>query len=570
MDYFLKDTLLALAKETAESGDVNEALVDKSVRSLMAYYEFDRVRELLRERENTKETLRIAKTGIWSIIIPDDGEPGFYGDDNISDLIGVSAEVSPQERFRIHRQYIEPEDMDVFQEYSDNLINKGRAEVVYRYNHPTKGMTFARCGGAREWHYKGGICLRGYHQDITETMLLQKEQQKRLEEAMIMSRSANRAKSQFLSRMSHDIKTPINGIMGMTEIAKEQISDSRALVETLTKIETAGKHLLSLVNDVLDMSRLESEQIKITNDPFNLAKLLQEVEQIAEVTAKQNGIHLRVLGAERIKHPNLMGSPALLKRIFLNLISNGIRYNRPEGSVNVLVREIHNKDNKASFEIKVEDTGIGMDPEFIPHIFEAFSQENEGARTQYSGTGLGMCIVKQIVDQLGGNISVISTKNVGSSFNLTLTFEICNQQESQKEQMPEDIDSYSFEGKRVLIVEDNLMNLQITEFIAKQLGMESDCVVDGKAALDAFTQSNPGTYDVIFMDIMMPIMNGIEATKAIRLSEHPQARNIPIIAMTAKVLEEDEIISEDISMNGHVTKPININELKETLVRCRV
>jgi signal transduction histidine kinase/CheY-like chemotaxis protein len=395
-----------------------------------------------------------------------------------------------------------------------------------------------------------------------ERVVEQEKNNKLLAVAAQEAQSANAAKSEFLSHMSHDIRTPINGIIGMTNIAIKNTDDTERVKDCLGKISGAADHLLALVNDVLDMSRIESGKTTVLNEPIDMRKFINDCAAIidGQLIARQIDF-IKDFGD--FKYPFVFADQLHLRQVLINILGNAIKFTKDGGRISFRVKEIGEKDGKIGYCFEVEDNGIGMSEEFQGKIFDEFSQEREDGRTNYKGTGLGMAISKQLVELMGGVITVKSKLGEGSCFTVTMEFEIDGEHEEEQE---EEV-CVTLKGLRALLVEDNELNMEIAQEILSDEGMEITPAVNGKVAVDIFSESPEGTFDVILMDVMMPVMNGIDATRAIRSSSHPQAKTIPIIAMTANAYKEDEDKVIEAGMNAHVAKPVNVDILLSTLGR---
>ncbi len=458
--------------------------------------------------------------------------------------------------------------MEMVQEAVREILETGRAEVIYPWNHPKLGKIYVRCGGVPDKTFKKpGFCLNGYHQDITETMVTRKKQEQAIMELLEKVRRANSAKSEFLSHMSHDLRTPINGIMGMLSIQERSQDDVGLQRECRKKIRVSAEHLLSLVDDVLQVSKLESGRPAEAEESFDLHDVLENCITILSVQAEETGIRL-VLEEVDLKHSKLIGNPLHLKQILMNVIDNGLKYNRHRGSVFVQAKEIACRDGIADFEFIVEDTGIGIGEDFKRHIFEPFTQEHQGARTNYNGIGLGMSIVKKLVDQMKGSIEVESQLGKGSVIRIILPVRIDRAWNGRPVADERNFRS-NIAGMRVLLVEDNEINCEIVEFMLKEAGAEVVTANDGKAAVDAFTASDPGTFDCVLMDLMMPVMSGYEAARVIRGLDRTDAETVPIIALSANAFEEDIAMAKDAGMNEHLAKPVDIRKMFKVMSRLR-
>ena len=402
-------------------------------------------------------------------------------------------------------------------------------------------------------------------QIINEQKRQELEYEKRLAGIAEEAQRASLSKTDFLRRMSHDIRTPINGIRGMIEIANHYADDLQKQRECRNKVWEASGYLLSLVNSVLDMNKLESGAVLLANVPFDLYQLLAETNAVAEMQAMESGIHY-VIDTEKqhIEHPYLIGSPSHIKQVLLNLASNAVKYNKENGTVTVFCREVTQKDDTAIFRFVCSDTGIGMSEEFQKRVFEPFSQEEQvNARTHYDGFGLGLSIVKGLVGQMGGNIDFVSKEGIGTTFVVTLPFRIAEAPEKAPEQVP--VEAVDLHGKRILLAEDNDLNLEIAQFFLEQQGAEVTVAKNGKTATELFAASAPGDIDLILMDIMMPVMNGYTATEAIRNMDRPDAKTVPIIAMSANAFQDDIQKSLSVGMNDHLPKPLTTEKLLSTV-----
>ena len=384
----------------------------------------------------------------------------------------------------------------------------------------------------------------------------EKAHQEELLKAAKKAEAANVAKTEFLQRMSHDIRTPINGIIGMVEVGDHYSDDIEKQADCRAKIKDASKTLLELVNEVLDMSKLESGEIVLEEVGFNIDKLSDETIGIVEELAKERNI--QIVKEKNITHPYLMGSPIHVKRVLMNVLSNAIKYNRDNGFIYVSYKELEAKE---PFHVIVEficrDTGIGMSKKFQNRIFEPFAQEHIGSRSKYVGTGLGMPIAKSLVEKMGGTIEFTSQEGVGSQFVMRIPFKI--DQEHKNERAKESV-SVSIEGLHVLLVEDNELNMEIARFIIENEGARVICATNGKEAVDIYKNA-PESFDIILMDIMMPEMDGLQATQVIRSFDH----DIPIVAMTANAFAEDKIKAKKAGMNAHVSKPLDKDKLIQVI-----
>lgn len=430
----------------------------------------------------------------------------------------------------------------------------------------------------------------------------EREENKRLQVAVEKADSENRAKTVFLNRMSHDVRTPINGIMGMLEIINKNRKDEEQVDDCLNKIHLSTRHLLALVNDVLDMNKLEDSDTVLPRESFDLKDLMDEVAALIDGQLIESNIcHRR--HRENVIHTDLIGSPLQLRQIMLNLLSNAIKYNKPDGSIDTYAKELSYDGENTVFEFKIVDTGIGMSEDFVQNqLFKSFTQEKADARTQYRGTGLGMSIVKSLVEKMGGEIEVHSVLNEGTTYVFRIQFEVDTSKASDVQscdhslsspgsssgsssnsfgsERPQDLtdvptadcstgsDSAApgapaspLAGMHILLAEDNDINMEIAAFYLTDCGATVDQAWNGQEAVEKFQSSAPGTYQMILMDVMMPVLDGLAATRTIRALSHPDAKSIPILAMTAQTSPESVMECKDAGMNAHIGKPIEEQQL---------
>lgn len=401
-----------------------------------------------------------------------------------------------------------------------------------------------------------------YRTNLTHRKLEREKDEKYKEELLIAAKkaeAANRAKTEFLQRMSHDLRTPINGICGMVNMADHYADDIEKQKEYRTKVKEASNLLLELVNDVLDMSKLESGEIVLEEVPFNLSSISEEVLVVIEQMAAEQNIRI-MWEKKEIIHRNFIGSPGYVKRVMMNILSNAVKYNRENGHVYISCMEIPSEQPEMTMmEFVCRDTGVGMADEFQKHIFEPFAQEHAGSRTKFAGTGLGMPITKKLVEKMGGTITFESKKGIGTTFVIQIPFKIDMDSGKGKEQT--DASEKSIKGLHILLAEDNELNMEIAEFMLQNEGADVEKAWNGQEAVELFRNSEPGEFDVILMDIMMPVMNGYEATKMIRSLEREDAKKVPIIAMTANAFTEDRIRAKEAEMDEHVAKPVDVELL---------
>ena len=640
------------------------------------------------------EILRGAQIGIWTLEMDGVKAPRLHPNPTMCTLLGVSQEMSPEEVYQFWYHRIPPKYVTPVLDYIQKVIHESYSEITYPWNHPLLGQIWIRCGGILYPDYQGnGICIRGYHQDVTRnienerkyqnltaatsqiyhaiyhidliqdrieklaganqnytptgvvtsataqlndileklvapshheimqyffdlttvndrlhgklfisreypspqgiwrraTFIVQNRDtdddvteilyvtqiiddykqkelayQQELVKAVESANQANTAKTDFLSRMSHDIRTPLNGILGMLDIAQKNETNPKALLECHEKMRTAAFHLKALVNDVLDMQRMETDRFFLEQIPFDIREILDNCWSMLEAQASRLDITLKKIKPGSLKYPYLIGSPLHIRQIFMNLLSNAIKYNKPGGSISIHAKIIRQVHQNVIYKFIISDTGIGISPEFQKHIFEPFAQEDTGARTIYKGTGLGMAIVHRLVQEMGGTIQLKSEKNVGSTFTLILPFTIDEHQPSASAETATDTPA-DLTDLHILVVEDNELNLEIAVFSLEAAGLNVSTAINGLEAVRLFEKSKPYEYDIILMDIMMPVMNGLDAAKAIRGLSRPDATTVPIIALSANAFAEDIQKSKNAGINEHLAKPLEMDKVLKVI-----
>ena len=399
---------------------------------------------------------------------------------------------------------------------------------------------------------------------ITILLIFVNNQQRLLQKKTQDAEAAVRAKSEFLSHMSHDIRTPINGMMGMLDIAQAHLNNPEKMDLCLSKMRGAADQLLSLINDVLDMSKIETGSIQLVEEPFDMIRLLNGTLAVQEIIASEKSLTIEQDIEGAIEHPCVCGSPNYVRSILVNIISNAIKYTNPGGDIFVSARELSCDGEYVKFEFIVSDTGIGMSEEFAEHIFEPFTQEHAENRSSYQGTGLGMSIVKNLINKMKGTITLETKQGEGSTFTITLPVKldtVCFEETETEEE------ETSIEGMKILLVEDNDLNLEVAQYILEDAGAEIIVARNGLESVELFEQSESDSFDVILMDVMMPVMDGLTATKRIRKLKRKDARTVPVIAMTANVFNEDIIAAKEAGMNEHIAKPLDFDKLIHTLAK---
>ena len=653
-----------------------------------------------REKINTKEILRASQMGMWCVEMEEGKPPRFYADEVMDELLGIDRDITPEERFVFHRLRIHPEDMQLFQEYSDKLT-EARTEIVYRYIHPVSGERFVRCGGARDTSVTEYVAVTGIHQDISETVRIEKEKEaeRRLAELndslrkeklrqdiyykelldiencgvlaytmpghkvihmnaealrmygiesveaaqrelgpllrqvyypdsdvpnelkklrneddmvdyeciigkgkanechalakskvvhiptgeravlttfvdvsdMVMLKNAlrraeegSRAKSSFLFAMSHDLRTPMNAIIGYAELMEAHWGEKEVTTNYLQKLKGASQFLLALIGNVLEIARIESGKETLNEAPWNLMKLEETLDILldGEISRKQLTVNRNV----NIRHANVYCDALKIREIIMNLLSNAVKYTSEGGKIVLDIEEKPSAlDGFMTLQIRVSDNGIGISKEYVPYIFDAFTRERSSSESGIIGTGLGLRIVKSFVDLMNGDISVKSEPGKGTCFTVEISCRKIPEEELQQ-QMEEQPEIVSLAGRRLLLAEDNGLNAEIAMTILQDADAEVELAADGKIAVDKLQDVPAGYYDAILMDIQMPNMNGYEATKAIRKLTDERAK-IPIIAMTANAFEEDRQAALAAGMDDYVAKPVEISELFRTIMK---
>jgi signal transduction histidine kinase len=403
------------------------------------------------------------------------------------------------------------------------------------------------------------------YKNKSQSLLLKQERE--YSEALAASaeeaKNANMAKTKFLSHMSHDIRTPINGILGMISKAERNIEDVTVLRDCHKKIRMSAEHLLGLINDILDITKLETGLNEEKDEPFPMSCMLDTCCSIIKGQLEDKSIEFKT-DFSNISHDSVVGNKLHIRQILLNILSNAVKYT-DNGYIYFKAEELAFDENEATYAFTITDTGIGMHKSYLVHIFDPFTKDDSEERKYRMGTGLGMSIVKNNVDKLGGTIEIDSTLGLGSTFTVTLTLKL-TEHETVCDAIKEKVDrSVDVSGMKVLLVEDNELNVEVALMLLEDAGVKADVAKNGKEAVEKFMASKEGDYDLILMDVMMPVMNGYEATKAIRESEHPVAKTIPIVAQTANAFQEDIKKVKEVGMNAHISKPIDEENLLKVL-----
>lgn len=566
-------TMLGLAPKDVVNANMNELrLVTMSVAaalffglSMMVIYSLVRRSQSiirgkdteLKYRDQLFNLLTNNEDDVFVMFSADSGKAD-YVSPNVERLLGISEEQVRADIFTLEQTLGQEESVLALRSQvpvGENLRRDG-----YRINLRT---------GERRWY-----CAILYHElvDFSEKYILllsdrtdEKKNDERLIQALDVAQNANAAKSTFLSNMSHDIRTPLNGIIGMTAIAQANLDKKEKVEDCLDKISFSSRHLLGLINDILDMSKIESGKMTLSHEQFSIAQLVEGVMEIIRPQAEVKGQTLET--AVHVQNNELLGDTLRLSQVLLNLLSNAVKYTQNGGKIRFAVEELeHAPGNYAHFHFTVEDNGQGMSAEFLKTIFEPFSREKELTVSKTQGTGLGMSICKGIVELMGGIIYVDSTPGEGSVFDIELSLRIQDDAaQPWNINTPKELPVFDYQGKRFLIAEDNELNAEIICQLLAMQGAQTTLARDGRQVLEIFSESPAGTFDIILMDVQMPVMNGYESTRAIRSLERLDARGIPIVAMTADAFTEDIKRAREAGMNAHVAKPLDMAVLSETL-----
>ena len=483
-----------------------------------------------------------------------------YVSPNIEKLVGIPAETVSRDIYTIE-QLIQPDDTVHILDQLSSIQPGEQREWNREYIHQKTGEEL--------WFRVVAFCtdIQGEKKYILDLSDRSKDKQinQRLEDLVHAAENANQAKTTFLNNMSHDIRTPMNAIIGFTNIAMK-LNPKPEVKECLKKIDSSSEHLLSLINDVLDISRIESGKIKYLPVPVDINTVADTVLNIMHGFLANRSIDFQVK-VDKAETPYVLADAVRIREVFVNILGNAVKFTEDGGQITFEASCLPGVDEKhMTVRYRICDTGVGMSEEFVGHIFDEFSQEANSARTQYKGTGLGMAITKRYVDLMGGTILVESKKGVGSTFTVDIPLELTDGAQVQSQELP--VGEVSLRGVRVLLAEDNDLNAEIAMIQLEELGIQVTRVANGKEAVECFAKNPPESFDLIFMDVMMPELNGYQATAAIRsLENRPDAEQIPIIAMTANAFAEDVQASLDAGMNGHLAKPIVIDEVKKVVLR---
>ena len=544
----------ATVKNSFDENAENTVAIPREDSDLKSYVSYNYPQWHVKEYATWKDAKKAVYNGKADCMIMDSGKLEQYSDDN-----------------KLHSVFLEKYDMVSFAVRHGNsmllsVLNKTIktmsvskfSNAVYMYDSNLKKVTVKEFIRDNFWSFTVLVVSAFLIVLILILGLLRKA---RIAEKK--AKKANSAKTDFLRHMSHDIRTPLNGIIGMINISERYYGNKEKLDECKAKVMESMVYLQSLLNNVLDIGKVESGTLQLVNKPFDLVAMLVKQISIVETNAKEYGISFEGgVSMSTFHHRYVIGSEEYLNRLLMNLAGNAVKYNRSGGKVILYFNEISSDDKTAVFEFVCSDTGLGMSEEFQKHAFESYAREGKETTNGYSGAGLGLSIVKDIVDRMNGTIKLESKENVGTTFTVTIPLEIDHNAEKEQQKKVEKPD---LSGKSVLLVEDNELNLEIAKMLLEDEKMVVTTAENGEKAVDIVSQSVPGRFDFIFMDIMMPVMDGLEAARQIRTLNRKDTKEIPIIAMTANAFQDDIRDCIDAGMNAHIAKPIDSKKIEDTL-----
>lgn len=506
-----------------------------------------------------------AGLGIWGIRFEEGKAPGMTADKTMLELLGIEEELSEEEVYAFWYERIVPEALPTVDASVKEMLEGSFSENTYEWIHPTKGKIYVRCGGTITLKDKTSVVLGGYHSDVDKIVKKDKLQAQELEEAKRAAEAASSAKTAFLSNMSHDIRTPMNAVLGYAELIGINKDNPGKIDEYLAKIQQSGAYLLDIINNILEVSRIDSGKATIDECFTDLLDKSNNVMPLLAEDMKRKGIKYEA--DMDIQHRYVFADMIKIRQINMNLFSNAIKYTPEGGTIYMYFKEEPgSKPGYAKYVNVISDTGVGMSEEYISHIFDSFSRERNTTQSKISGTGLGMSIVKKLVDLMGGTIEIESAPGKGTTFTVSIEHRIIDEPEKYIEkQLNRENSHIDLSGRRILLVEDNDLNAEIAMELLGRTGALLTRAVDGIECVDIIDKTDAGFFDVILMDVQMPQLNGYDATCRIRAMEDELKANIPIIAMTADAFDEDKKAAYAAGMNGHIAKPIRVDLLVETL-----
>lgn len=517
-----------------------------------------------RIRSELEDILVAAGMGMWTIELESSAPPRMYVDRQMKKLLYIERwELTPEEVYDAWYSRIKDTALESVQRSVQEMMDKGQSENTYIWVHPIEGEMYVRCGGTSSQLEDGTWVLRGYHSNVTDIVEADLRQKRELADALSAAQQANKAKTVFLNNMSHDIRTPMNAIMGYSSLAKEHVDAPERVQDYLEKISTSSSYLLTLINDILDMSRIESGNVQLDEVDCSLEEIMQSIHSILQQDIEDKQMEYR-MDRINVSHDSVTCDKLRLSQILINIISNSIKYTKANGRISVHVIEKDGApDGYGDYKFTIRDNGVGINADFLQHIYEPFTREESSTISGIQGTGLGLAITRNLVHMMQGEIAIRSEEGVGTETIVTLRLKTC-QTIMKKEELLERED---FSGKRVLLVEDNEMNREIAEEILQEDGLIVEIAENGSVAMKKFEEAEVGYYQMIFMDIQMPIMDGYEATRGIRALDREDAKAVPIVALTANAFQEDRKLAKEAGMNEHLSKPFRRKSIYQVLVK---
>lgn len=518
------------------------------------------ITESQKELSETDNIIRSAGLGVWKIRLEEGKKPSLSCNSRMMELLGIENDImSDQEKYDFWFSRVDEDEIPSVISSVEMMKEGNNAEITYRWMHPELGCQYVRCGG-NGYVDGNGYVLRGYHYNVTDEVQQEKRHRQELSDALHNAQKASEAKTVFLNNMSHDIRTPLNAVIGFTDIALRNIDDRERVSDCLEKTKKSGEILLDLINDILEMSSIENDRVVLHERYFDICTVFDEISPAFSETALSKEIDIS-FSTEGVRDRYIYADVTRLFRILINVINNAIKYTENGGRVKAAVsQKPGGSAGHGMYEFVIEDDGIGMSEEFQRRLFERFSREDYTIHSFSEGTGLGLAVTKAFVDKMGGEISVKSKKGEGSVFTITIPFRLAGENE-------DDVHSSEnkpvLKGLKVLLVEDNELNREIARTVLSGQGIEADDACDGRQCLDMLEEKGPDYYDLVLMDIRMPVMNGYEATREIR--KRYSGFRIPVIALSANAFEEDRQMSRECGMDGHIAKPIVTEELINTI-----